>query len=135
MFLGTYKVRFSGAGRVVLPRKLRGELKNAQEIILTRGFDGGVWGFDKEEWEKQASLQLEMPITEKKGRELRRVLFSAAEAVELDKQGRFVIPEDLLAQGNLTQEVCLIGAGDHFEVWDVLEWGGVIKKGFDSTQG
>jgi len=135
MFLGTYRVRFSAAGRIVLPRKLRGELKNAQEIILTRGFDGGVWGFDKEEWERQALLQLEIPITEKKGRDIRRLLFSAAEAVELDKQGRFVIPESLLAQGNLKTEVCLIGAGDHFEAWDVNEWERVANKGFDSTQG
>jgi len=133
MFLGTYKVRFSAAGRIVLPRKLRGELKSAQEIILTRGFDGGVWGFDKEEWERQALLQLEMPITEKKGRDIRRLLFSAAEAVELDKQGRFVIPEDLLAQGNLEDEICLIGAGDHFEVWNSSEWDRVTK-GLDSTQ-
>lgn len=127
MFLGTYKVRFSGAGRIVLPRKLRGELKNAQEIILTRGFDGGIWGFDKEEWERQANLQLETPITEKKGRDIRRLLFSAAQAVELDKQGRFVIPEGLKAQGSIKKDMYLIGTGDHFEVWGIDEWVRVTK--------
>jgi MraZ protein len=134
MFLGTYRFGFSGAGRVVLPRKLRGELRNAQEIVLTRGLDGGIWGFDKEEWEKQAKLQLEIPITERRGRELRRIFFSGASFAELDKQGRFVIPDELFSLGERKDEVCVVGAGDHFEVWNLKEWKNLLTKGVDAAQ-
>ena len=89
---------------------------------MTRGLDGGIWGFEKAEWEKQANLQLEVPINEEKGRELRRMFFSGANVAELDKQGRFVIPDDLLSQSGFGMEVCLIGAGDHFEVWNLTQW-------------
>lgn len=129
MFLGTYQTRFSGAGRVVLPKKLRGELKDAHEIVLTRGIDGGIWGFDKKDWEKEARRQLEIPITERKGRDLRRLLFSGAEVAELDKQGRFIIPSALLLQVGFKDKCLLIGAGDHFELWDPKLWDEILKMG------
>ncbi len=122
MFLGTYKVGFSGAGRIVLPRKLRAELRNTQEIILTKGLDGCVWGFEKEDWEKEAKRQLEIPLTEKKGRDLRRYIFSGAESVELDKQSRFVIPGALLSYAKVSLDCLIVGAGDHFEVWNPKIW-------------
>lgn len=52
MFLGTYKTRFTGKGRVVLPKKFREELVR-DKIILSRGFEGCIWGFSEEGWKEQ----------------------------------------------------------------------------------
>ena len=128
MFLGTYLTYFSGKGRVILPKKLRGSLGKGHEVYLTKGLDGCVWGFDKRTWEKQAEMQLEIPITEKKGRDLRRLIFSGTELVELDLQGRFIIPIELLAYAKIKERVLLIGAGDHFEIWDPKAWEELTKE-------
>ncbi len=122
MFLGSYNIHFTGQGRVVLPRKMREEVVKGQGLILSRGLDHCIWGFDKESWKKQAEKQLELPIVDPEGRNLRRYLFSAAEEVELDGQGRFVIPPQLLRYAQLDQEVVIIGAGDHLEIWDQNMW-------------
>src|SRR3989344_7431627 len=111
MFLGTFNLKFSGKGRVVLPKKFRVELKKEREVILSFGLDGCIWGFIKKDWLKQAKKQLEIPITEEKGRYLRRVLFASAEVIELDHQGRFVIPSSLMSFAKIQNEVLLIGAG------------------------
>lgn len=127
MFLGSYTIHFTGKGRVVLPRKMREEVKG-QGLILSRGLDHCIWGFDKESWQKQAERQLEIPIVDAEGRDLRRYLFSAAEEVDLDGQGRFVIPPQLLQYAQLKDEVVIIGAGDHLEIWDEKAWQETIAR-------
>lgn len=130
MFLGTYQTLFSGKGRVILPKKFRAELKGL-EIVLTRGLDGCIWGFDKKNWEKEARAQLETPITDKKGRDLRRLIFSGTEIAELDSQGRFIIPMALLSYAGINKGVVMIGAGDHIEIWDPNGWEELIRDGIE----
>lgn len=117
MFLGTYQTQFSGLNRLVLPKKFRSQIKNPQ-IVLTLGLDPCIWGWSIEDFEKQAREQLEIPLTEERGRILRRQFFSEAEICDLDKQGRFVIPLNLAKLIDLKEEVVIIGAGDHFEIWN-----------------
>lgn len=127
MFVGMYQTKFSGKGRVVLPKKFRSEL-TGNEIILSRGFEGCILGFSKEVWETEAEKALQISVTEERARSLRRYLFSASENVELDEQGRFVIPAVLVDFGKLRDKVVLIGAGDHFEVWDNTGWSKQLKR-------
>ncbi len=126
MFLGEYNTKFSGKGRVVLPRKFRQELTTL-EIILSRGFESCIWGFDVKEFEKEAQKQLEVSVTEERARFLRRYLFSGSESVELDGQGRIIIPSNLLDFAQVNEEVAIIGAGDHFEIWELKLWEKHIK--------
>ncbi len=121
MFLGEYNANFSGQGRIILPKKFRQELKGKQ-IILSRGFEQCIFGFAAPDWEKEAARELETPITNREARDLRRYLFSAAEEVELDDQGRIVIPKPLLEYAVLKGGVIIIGAGDHLEIWNLEKW-------------
>lgn len=121
MFLGTYETKFSGHGRVILPKKLREEIESGI-IILSRGFERCIWGFSKKGFEKEARKQLEVSVTEEQARFLRRFLFSSSEPVELDHQGRFVISSALLDFASVKEGVVIIGAGDHFEIWDKDLW-------------
>ena len=126
MFLGEYATKFSGKGRVILPHKFRQELKS-KEVILSRGFEKCIWGFDLKDFEEEARKQLETSATEERARYMRRYLFSGSESVELDAQGRIVIPSALLDFASVSSEVIIIGAGDHFEVWDTKIWKKHIK--------
>lgn len=127
MFLGEYKTKFTGKSRVVLPKKFRQELKG-QEIILSRGFESCIWGFDVKDFELEAKKQLETSATEERARYLRRYLFSGSESVELDAQGRIIIPSALLDFASVKREVVIIGAGDHFEIWENDLWQKHIKE-------
>lgn len=121
MFLGEYHTKFTGQGRIILPKKFRQKLEG-NSLVLSRGFEGCIWGFSTSSWEREAGKQMEVSATERGARDLRRYLFSAAEEVELDSQGRFVIPKPLLSYAQLKDEVVLVGTGDHFEVWQPLSW-------------
>lgn len=127
MFFGHYLTKFSGQGRVILPKKIRLSI-SGEMVVLTRGFEGCILGFSAKDWLAESSKQLEDSITEERARNLRRYLFANSEEVALDQQGRFVIPPKLLVYAKLKSVVIIIGAGDHFEIWDQNSWDKQLKR-------
>ena len=93
-----------------------------REIVLARGYDGCIFGFDITSWEKEAAKHLETPVTDQVGREVRRYLFAGAEKVELDKLGRILLPQALKGYAHIERDAKVVGAGDHFEIWDRNLW-------------
>lgn len=126
LFLGEYDHNLDERGRVTLPRKIRSEFEE-ETIILSRGFDTCIFGFDKREWETQATRQLETSITDNEGRRIRRYLFAGAEKVEIDKLGRVILPALLKEYADIKDEVVIVGAGDHFEIWSKHIWEAYAK--------
>jgi MraZ protein len=127
LFLGEYDHALDERGRVTLPKKIRQEL-GREEVVLSRGFDACIFGFDKESWEKEATKQLESPVTDEKARAIRRYMFAGAEKVEVDKLGRILLPALLKEYAAINRNVMVIGAGDHFEIWDARGWEEYAKK-------
>ena len=121
LFLGEYDHTLDDRGRVTLPRKIRQEIEE-REIVLSRGFDTCIFGFDKASWEREAAKHLDTPVTDEGGRGVRRYLFSAAEKAEIDKLGRILLPALLKEYAAIGRVVTIIGAGDHFEIWDTSAW-------------
>lgn len=123
MFFGEYQVRFQKEkNRLALPAKIRNQIKG-EEVVLSQGFDGCIFGYEKGEWQKFTNRELTGSVTEKRSRQIRRHLFSGAAIVNYDGQGRTVIPQNLIDYAHLNQEVAIIiGAGDHFEIWSNQEW-------------
>ncbi len=127
LFLGEYDHSLDDRGRVTLPRKIRQEL-DEREVVLGRGFDTCIFGFDRVSWEREAGKQLEAPVTDGRAREIRRYMFAAAEKVEMDKLGRILVPALLKEYAQIREEVVIIGAGDHFEIWDKAKWDQYRKR-------
>lgn len=127
VFFGEYQVSFSAPGRLVLPKKLR-ELLKGITFILTKGFDLCLAGFDKEDWESRAKDLLRVSLLEQENIEKRRFVFSSVVYPEIDDQGRFIIPKNLILYSGLKSKAVIIGVGDHFEIWDQDKWLEYNKK-------
>ncbi len=124
-FLGEYRHALADKYRIALPRRIRAEI-DGFEVILSKGFEPCIAGFDKIQWQTVAKQQIATQFNEDKGRQLRRQVFSSAVIMELDGQGRLVLPESLVKWAGLSdklgKEVVVIGAGDHFEIWTEENW-------------
>lgn len=129
MYLGEFKSKFTGKGRVVLPKEVRKLAGN--RIVLKKGLDGCLEGYGLRDWQKQYQDKLDLS-GDKASRFRSRYFFASSEVVELDNQGRFVIPLGLLEFGRISTEVAIIGAGDHFEIWDLGIWQQQVK-GFEEV--
>lgn len=121
MFVGEYTIKFLGKGRVALPKKIRNQLSGSK-VVMSRGFDRCIFGYEKKAWEASSQQQLQTPITDAQGRAVRRYLFSGATIAAFDGQGRVVLPGFLLEYAQLGDEVVVVGAGDHFEIWSSSAW-------------
>jgi len=121
VFFGEYQVSNTAPGRFLLPKKLR-ELLKGTTFILTKGFDFCLTGYDKDDWENKAKELLQVSLLEKENLEKRRFVFSSAVYLEIDEQGRFVIPRNLINYAGLNEKIVIIGVGDHFELWNSERW-------------
>lgn len=128
MFLGTFSPALALTGQLALPAKLRSAL-GSDRAIITTGFDKCIFGFSLEEWQKLGNLELVKPLSSDEGRQVRRRMYAEALEVDLDDQGRFVIPEGLRNYAGIKTKIAVIGAGDHFEIWDKDEWDKLSRSG------
>jgi len=127
MFLGSYIPSFDKhLRRIALPKKIRDYLATS-EVILSFGFEKCLFGFDTKNWQEESEKQLALPLTERHSRNIRRFVFANATVIKLDDQGRFVIPGNYLEYAQITRPV-VIGAGDHFEIWEESNWKKELKR-------
>lgn len=126
MLLGEYKHSVTKGNRLALPSKIRNELKG-EDVILARGFESCILGYEKEVWQKMAEVELAKPVTELEARKTRRQLFPGALLTEIDQQGRIVIPKALLDHASIKEKVTVVGVGDHFEIWEEGSWENYLK--------
>ncbi len=114
--LGTHSYQLDPKGRVSLPARFREAF--ADGAYLTLGQDGCLFCFPRAEWELRSSEVRSAPLPDSEGRAYARMFFGNAEAVELDAQGRLVVPQRLRAQVGLGKEVVVVGVDDRMEIWD-----------------
>lgn len=122
MFLGSFEPNLMDKGRIALPKKIREELGSSR-LILTIGFETCIFGFSEKMWEEVTKPELSRPLfSDKGGRDLRRKMYSEAQNIELDSQGRCVIPKNMMEFAQIVNRLVVIGAGDHFEIWNKELW-------------
>lgn len=127
VFFGEYEVSFSGTARIILPKKIRALLKG-NTFILAKGTNNCLSGYDKENWENRTKGLSHSSLVEEENIEKKRFIFSSSTYSEIDDQGRFVIPKNLLAHADLSSKATIIGVGDHFEIWEPKKWEEYIKQ-------
>ena len=118
MLIGEYAHSLDAKGRVNFPSRLRDDL--GDRFILAKGLDGCLFVYSMDEWARLEEKIKSLPMS--KARTLQRFLFSGAADVELDKQGRLVIPNNLREYAELTKDVMIIGASTRAEIWDKEKW-------------
>ena len=129
MFMGEYHYSIDDKGRLTIPAKLRYEL--GESFIVTRGLDGCLFVYPKNEWENIIHKYKELPNT-KDARNFMRFFLSGATVCEFDKQGRINISVPLIKYAELNKDCIIIGVNDRLEVWSKDRWENFIDTNEDS---
>ncbi len=120
LLLGTYTPKIDAKGRIALPAKYRGQLGNG--CVLARGQERCVYVLPMEEFRRIAAQIQHISLSNKAARNYLRVFLSGAVDLELDKQGRVMIPQMLRDYANLGKDVVVIGVGTRAEIWNRQDW-------------
>ena len=120
MLIGEYEHSLDAKGRLIMPSKLRESI--GEKFIVTKGLDGCLFGFSKQEWANFEEKLKTLPLTNKNARDFVRFFLSGATECEIDKQGRFLIVANLREYASMQKDVVIIGVGTRIEIWDKEKW-------------
>lgn len=120
MLIGSFKNNIGDKNRVAFPIKFKNELGSS--LIVTKGYENCLIIVDKSKFSGLMNSIKDVPFVNSGLRDTKRFLIGSAQEIELDKQGRFVIPSDLKKYASLGNECVFIGLVDWIELWDKSIW-------------
>jgi len=120
VFRGRYFHTIDPKGRVSIPARFRealGDDSSGRLVVVPNEHCLEVHPL--EEWQRIEAKLREQSVFNPEVRKISRLYISKAKDVDLDAQGRILIPPDLRTEGGLARDVTLVGGGlTHFEIWD-----------------
>lgn len=120
MFLGEFEHSIDSKGRLTIPAKFKEQL--AGGIVITRGLDGCLWAYSREEWQKVSEKIISLPMAKTEARRFTRFMFSSASESIPDRNGRVIIPQKLLQHANIDRDVVVAGVMNKIEIWNPERW-------------
>jgi len=120
MFLGEYQHSLDIKGRITVPAKFRDGL--GTRFYATKGLDNCIFLYPQDEWSSIEEKISVLPITRADVRSFARFFLSGASELEIDKQGRVLIPPNMREYANIDKDLIIIGVGSRIEIWSTEKW-------------
>jgi len=120
-FMGQFYHNLDEKGRLTVPASFRDRL-NSDGSILMQGFDNNLLLITSPLYDQLAQKVNRMSLTDQNARLLRRVIFSRAQDVQLDRSGRILLPQFLRNHAGVDAEAVIVGAGHYVEIWSPDMW-------------
>ena len=121
LFVSQFINKIDKKGRVSLPSAFRNVLpkKSKNEIILFKSLKfKSIEGCSNERINKIANKIDKLDIFSDDQDDFSTSIFSEIIPTNLDKEGRFLIPENLKSYSNISNQVTFIGQGHYFQMWE-----------------
>ena len=125
MFRGVNTLNLDAKGRMAMPSKYRERLLaqcDGQMVVTVDRSDACLLLYPLPEWEDIERKLVRLGNLNSQARRLQRLLIGHATEVELDANGRILIPPPLREFAKLDKRVALTGQGNKFEIWDEATW-------------
>lgn len=132
MFIGEYQHNIDQKGRLAIPVKFRKFLSKG--AVVTKGLDDCLFLYTKDEWKKLADKLAALPISKANTRAFARLMLAGAMDVDIDKQGRMLIPDYLRKYAAMSKKIVITGLYSRLEIWDEAAWE-KYKKGTENKSG
>lgn len=119
-FSSEYECKLDVKGRLVLPAKVKANLPQASgnTIVVTRGFETCLIIYPLVEWNKVFSKVSGLNEFNEEYRNFQRNFFRGNTEIDLDNNGRFLVPKTLLKHAQIEKDAIMVGMGNRIEVWN-----------------
>jgi|TARA_Y100000758_G_scaffold100141_2_gene69304 MraZ protein len=118
-FTSEHECKLDAKGRLVLPSRLKSVLPEASKksIIIRKGFEPNLIIYPLHEFQNIYTRINSLNEFSSEQRKLKRNLFSSISQVDLDSNGRFLLPKSMISHTGLEKDVILVGMGNVIELW------------------
>ncbi len=136
MFYGEYTHGLDTKGRLILPARFREVAKenSIDRFFVTRGLDRCIFMFSEFEWRLIEQKFKNQSFTKEQARSFNRMFFAGATDVLPDKQGRFIVPQNLKEHAGIKDQAVIIGVSNRIEIWDQNAWKEFFNKSSQSFE-
>ncbi|WP_024850677.1 division/cell wall cluster transcriptional repressor MraZ [Hydrogenovibrio kuenenii] len=124
-FRGINSINMDTKGRLAIPKKYRESIEEASESQLVATIDLNspcLLIYTMDEWEVIERKLMSLPNMDPQARLVQRLLLGHATEMEMDSQGRILLPSMLRDHAKLDKNVILLGQGNKFELWSQEAW-------------
>ncbi|MBW9264654.1 MAG: division/cell wall cluster transcriptional repressor MraZ [Candidatus Thiodiazotropha endolucinida] len=124
MFRGISSLNLDAKGRLAIPTKYREQLVAAcsAELVITVDKDHCLLIYPKPTWLEIEEKLRSLPSFDETARFLQRLYIGNAHEIDMDSQGRILLPQELRRFADLNKKVALVGQINKFELWDETAW-------------
>lgn len=131
MFRGASQINIDDKGRLAIPTRYRGEIKedNDGQMICTVDIrQPCLLLYPLDEWEKIEKTLLGLSNFNPAERRLQRVMLGYATECKLDRSGRILLSGPLRNHAKLEKSIMLVGQLNKFEIWSEEQWQAQIEE-------
>lgn len=131
MFFGEVESCIDDKNRIRIPTKFK---DIGSEVTVAKGLNGCLTIYDKESMAVLYAKLKEIPLSDMAAQRSVRAFFSSASTVQIDSNGRFVLPLALKTYAGIDKDIVLVGMGEKMEIWSKARWSAYDACGdYDKT--
>lgn len=139
-FRGTFQIKVDDKGRMSLPSTYKeSSVANTNEFVFTNSMYQGRPCLDlytKAAWNELEQKIAKLPQLKKEVQSFQRFYLAAGQSIEIDAQGRVLIPKSFREFAKIEGDVVLLGMGGKIEIWSHSYWEAVhnnLSETFEAT--
>ena len=118
-FTSRYESKLDAKGRLVLPARIKAQLpEGTNQLVLRHGYEPCLLLYPMVEFKKVYAKISALSEFNEEYRRLQRSMIPALAEIEMDSNGRFLIPKNMLTYAQLEKDVVLLGLGNRVEIWN-----------------
>jgi MraZ protein len=121
MFYGESRISIDDKARVAIPTEHRTQISalcGGALVVSYNPYEADcLWLFPRPEWERVREQVMRLSSAKAAHREFQRRLVGSATHVDMDGNGRILLPHAARLQANLGKAAVLLGMGAKFELW------------------
>lgn len=139
-FRGRFEIKLDPKGRLSLPASYRSVIpaQNSEIVVTNSRFQGRscLHVYTMAEWEKLERKIAKLSALKTEVQAFSRFYLSGGQVLEVDAQGRILVPASLRRFASLESQVVLVGMGAKFEIWSQEDWNAIyetLTENFEAT--
>jgi MraZ protein len=125
VFSGAHDLSLDDKNRLSIPAVFRKKFvpeRDGTSLFVIEGTDGRLCFYPELYYEALVATEPGEVMPDRDALDYHRTNLGLADQIELDKQGRALIPERALKEAGIGKDVTLVGVHDHMELWNRSEW-------------
>lgn len=132
-YLGEYICKLDAKGRLTVPSGLKKQLESEgkEGFVLNRGFEGCLGLYPLKDWQKVADKLNKLNMFVAKNRTFVRKFQNGASRLDMDGNGRILLPKDLMTYAGISKEIVLFAYADRIEMWDKKRYEQMMEEDMD----